>query len=158
MFRKSEALGAILYIPNVTFGGFSYKKMIPFQMTMGFLSENVSRQDSENLQELNDFFYIGPQYIKKYRLFSRVYSELGLAVLTGNLNYRSTQANSSSYREGMFFGIQPKIKLLMNLSKNLNLVFDFHYILTSSNLDNEAAEIGPSLGAGLRYDLHFSLR
>ena len=152
---KSKALGNDAYIPNATIGGFSYRKQVPFQITLGFLNKDVSRLQNGKLQELKNFFYLGPQYIQKYRLETGVYSEIGIAVLTGNLGYRTSQTSSSAFRDGMFFGIQPKVKLTFHLHRELSLVFDYHYILMSSNLDDGGSDIGPSFGAGLRYKLDF---
>jgi len=152
---KSRALDTDVYVPNATIGGLRYRKRIPFQITLGFLNRDVSRTKDGKQQDLKDFFYIGPQYIGRYRLASGLYTELGLAILTGNHDFQSSQVNTSSYRGGIFFGIQPKIKFSFKLYKKLSLVFESHYILVSSDLDEGASDIGPSLGLGLRYHTDF---
>ncbi len=122
---------------------------------MGVLNKDVSRLHNGEQQTLKDFFYIEPQFNQRFRMNSGFYSELGVAILTGNLDYQSAKTNSSSYRSGMFFGIQPKAKLVFRLYKKLSLIVDLNYILTSNNIDEGSLNIGPSLGIGSRYNLNF---
>ena len=150
---KSKTLDEDVYVPNATIASVGIKNKAPFQITLGFLNKDVSRLHNGEQQALKDVFYIGPQYNKRFRLNSGFHTELGVAILTGNLDYQSTKTNSSSYRNGMFLGIQPKAKLVFRLYKRLSFVVDLNYILTSINLDKGSLDIGPSIGIGPRYNL-----
>jgi len=135
---------------NIAFGSARFNSIF-LETTLGFLTKDLHKQNDTGFQQVQDFFYIGPRTTVKKKLNRRLFTELSFAILTGNLRYQEKKDNQSSSRNGMFLGLQPSVRLLLNIYERLALQIELDYIVTQINTEDGGLDIGPGLSGGLRF-------